>query len=396
MKRPSPARLTYSAAPGHNPLPLRPTWIEVSRSALVNNYRRLRSRLAATTKLMAVVKANAYGHGAAETARILQTAGADAFAVATLQEALELRAAGIERSILVLGYTPAAHTSLALAHSIALTLFDLETAAVMDAIARAQGQTLTVHLKVNTGMNRLGVKPALAPQMAATLRQFDALRLEGIFTHFATADELDKRHAEAQFTRFRRLLEEMERNGLRPPLAHAANSAALLTMPHTHLDMVRPGIALYGLAPDVEQCPLPEGFRPALTWKTTVAQVSDLEPGEAVSYGREFIASRPMRIAALPVGYADGFPRKPQNWGSVLIHGRPAPILGRVCMDQCVVDVTTIEADCGPVRQGDEVILIGRQGEREISAEEAGRRVGTNNYDIVSRILARVPRLYVD
>ncbi len=396
MERTTSAHLIPPADAGHEPLPLRPTWIEVSRSALVNNYRRLRSRLAATTKLMAVVKANAYGHGAAETARILQAAGADAFAVATLGEALELRAAGVERPILVLGYTPAAHTSPASAHSISLTLFDLETAAAMDAVARALGQTLTVHLKVNTGMNRLGVKPALAPHMVAALHQFEALRLEGVFTHFATADEVDKRHAEAQFAHFQRLLAELERNGLRPPLAHAANSAALLTMPHTHLDMVRPGIALYGLDPDAEQCPLPEGFRPALTWKTTVAQVSDLEPGEAVSYGREFIASRPMRIATLPVGYADGFPRKPQNWGSVLIHGRAAPLLGRVCMDQCVVDVTAVEAECGPVRQGDEVILIGRQGDREITAAEAGRRVGTNNYDIVSRILARVPRLYVD
>ncbi|GIV74117.1 MULTISPECIES: alanine racemase [Caldilinea] len=376
--------------------PPRPTWIEVSRSALVNNYRLLRSRLATTTKFMAVVKANAYGHGAAETARILQGAGADAFAVATLQEALELRAAGIERPILVLGYTPASQTSLAVKHSITLTLFDLETAAAMNAIARAQAQPLIVHLKVNTGMNRLGVKPPLAPQMVAALQQFEALRLEGIFTHFATADELDKRHAEAQFRRFQQLLEELERNGLRPPLAHAANSAALLTMPHTHLDMVRPGIALYGLDPDAEQCRLPEGFRPALAWKAIVVQVSDLEPGEAVSYGREFIANRPMRIATLPVGYADGFPRKPQNWGSVLIHGRPAPILGRVCMDQCVVDVTAIETGHGPVRQGDEAILIGRQGDAEISAAEAGRRVGTNNYDIVSRILARVPRLYVD
>lgn len=377
-------------------LPPRPTWIEVSRSALVNNYRLLRSRLAATTKLMAVVKANAYGHGAAETARILQAAGADAFAVATLQEAMELRVAGIERPILVLGYTPAFQASLALKDSIALTLFDLETAAAMNAVARSQGQRLAVHLKVNTGMNRLGVKPALAPQMVAALRQFESLRLEGIFTHFATADELDKRHAEAQFTRFRQLLEELERNGLRPPLAHAANSAALLTMPHTHLDMVRPGIALYGLDPDAEQCRLPDGFRPALAWKAMVAQTGDLEPGEAVSYGREFVASRPMRIATLPVGYADGFPRKPRNWGSVLIHGRPAPILGRVCMDQCVVDVTAIEAEQGPVRQGDEVILIGRQGDAEISAAEAARRVGTNNYDIVSRILARVPRLYVE
>jgi alanine racemase len=220
--------------------------------------------------------------------------------------------------------------------------------------------------------------------------------VEGIFTHFATSDESDKTHAEAQFARFQTLLDVLRRAGLRPQLAHAANSAALLTMPQTHLDLARSGIALYGLDPDMEQCPLPAGFRPALAWKATVTQVSDLAPGEAVSYGREFIADRPMRTATLPVGYADGFPRRPRTWGSVLIHGQHAPILGRVCMDQTVVDVTAIEAATGPVRQGDEVVIIGRQGDASISAESASVHVGTNNYDIVSRILARVPRMYVD
>ncbi len=375
--------------------PPRTTWLEISRGALAHNLRLLRQRLASGVRLMAVVKANAYGHGAPETARILQAAGADAFAVATLQEAIELRTAGIGRPVLVLGYTPAWQAEAALSQEITLTVADVETAAAMHDIAQTHQKSLTVHLKVNTGMNRLGVRPAAAPALLATLAQMPGLNVEGIFTHFATADELDKQHTEAQFTLFQKLLADLSAAGLRPPIAHAANSAALLTMPHTHLDMARTGIALYGLDPDRDECKLPPGFRPALAWKAIVTQVSAIEAGEAVSYGREFIADRPMRIADLPVGYADGFPRKPKNWGSVLIHGQPAPILGRVCMDQCVVDVSDIEAAHGPVRLGDEVVIIGQQGNAAITAEEASARIGTNNYDIVSRILARVPRLYV-
>jgi alanine racemase len=167
-------------------------------------------------------------------------------------------------------------------------------------------------------------------------------------------------------------------------------------MPETHLEMVRCGIALYGLHPDAEECRTPEGFQPALQWKAVVAQVMQLQPGDAVSYGREFVAQGPMTVAAIPVGYADGFPRRPYTWGSVLIHGQPAPILGRVCMDQTIVDVTSIVEMDLPVHQGDEVVLIGRQGTAELSADEVGRRLGTINYDVVSRILARVPRVLVD
>jgi alanine racemase len=244
-------------------------------------------------------------------------------------------------------------------------------------------------------MNRLGVGPAEAPALLAALRELPNLRVEGVFTHFATSDETDRSFAELQFSRFCAVLAKLDAAGLRPPVAHAANSAALLTMPHTHLDLVRSGIALYGLAPDCEQCPLPPGFAPALTWKAIVTRVGSLEPGDSVSYGREFVAGQPMRVAAIPVGYADGFPRKPFTWGSVLLRGQPAPILGRVCMDQTVVDVTQIEAASGPVRQGEEVVLIGRQGDALLSAEEVSARIRTNNYDVVSRILARVPRVMV-
>ncbi len=375
--------------------PSRPTWIEVDSGALTNNVRKLRRRLSPGTRLMAVVKANAYGHGAVETARIFLRAGADALAVATLGEAITLRLGAIEAPILVLGYTPPWLAADALAFSITLTVYDLETAIAYATTTAAQGSVaLGVHLKVNTGMNRLGVAPADAPEMLTALRKLGSLHVEGIYTHFATSDEADRSHAWHQFRVFQELLSALQQGRLRPPLAHAANSAAALTMPETHLDMVRAGIALYGLDPDADCCPLPDGFRPALAWKAVLAQVRWLQPGDAVSYGREFIVERPMLTGIVPVGYADGFPRKPFNWGYVLVRGQPAPILGRVCMDQTVVDLSAAYTVAKEIVQGDEVVLIGRQGDRRITAEEAAARVGTNNYDIVSRILDRVPRLY--
>lgn len=347
---------------------------------------------------MAVVKANAYGHGAVPVALTLQEEGVHSFAVASLSEALELRSGGVTLPILVLGYTPGWQAAEALAANVTLTVFDIQTAMELHTAAAGASQQgrLTVHVKVNTGMNRLGIRPKYAVALLAELRNLSRLRVEGIFTHFATSDEADKRYAELQFARFVELLTQLTAAGLRPPIAHAANSAALLTMPHTHLDLVRSGIALYGLDPDMEQCCLPQGFLPALSWKAVVTQVSDLDAGEPVSYGREFTAAGPMRVAVIPVGYADGFPRKPRTWDSVLIRGRAAPIAGRVCMDQTVVDVTQIEVESGPLHQGEEVVLIGRQGGAHLSAETVSARIGTNNYDVVSRILARVPRIYTD
>lgn len=373
--------------------PPRTTWIEVSRAALRNNVAQLQ-RATPHARLMGVVKANAYGHGAVPVAGTLQAAGVHSLAVACLGEALELRTGGVTLPILVLGYTPAWQAAEAAAAGVTLTVFDAETAAQMNELVAGPAR-LAVHVKVNTGMNRLGVGPAGAPALLAALRALPNLHVEGIFTHFATSDETDRSFAEVQFSRFQAVLACLEAAGLRPPLAHAANSAALLTMPHTHLDLVRSGIALYGLCPDMEQCPLPAGFQPALSWKAIVTRVGALEPGDSVSYGREFVAAQPMRVAAIPVGYADGFPRKPFTWGSVLLRGQPAPILGRVCMDQTVVDVTQIEAASGPVRQGEEVVLIGSQGAARLSAEAVSARIHTNNYDVVSRILARVPRVLV-
>ena len=328
------------------------------------------------------------------TAQTLGAAGADRLGVATLSEALELRAGGVESPILVLGYTPPWQASKLIGARVTATLYDLDTAHALNVAAATMATTCTVHVKVNSGMNRLGLAPDAVPAFLDAVSGLEHVRVEGIFTHFATAD-VDRAFAGEQFDRFDRLLRALEKKGMRPPLAHAANSAATLTMPETHLQMVRCGIALYGLDPDEEGTPLPTTFRPALSWKAMVAQVSELRPGDGVSYGREFVAKAPTTVATLPVGYADGFPRRPQTWGSVLIHGEAAPIVGRVCMDQTVVDVTEIVSRHGPVRQGDEVILIGHQGAAHLSAEEVGRRLGTINYDVVSRILARVPRVMV-
>jgi alanine racemase len=375
--------------------PSRPAWIEVDSSALTNNVRKLRRRLKSGTRLMAVVKANAYGHGAAESAATLVRAGADALAVATVGEAIVLRRAAIECPILVLGYTPPWLTEEALRYTLTLTVYDHATAAAYaQQVAAAGGVALGVHVKVNTGMNRLGVEPAETADLIAALHALGPLHVEGIFTHFATSDESDKQYAWQQFRTFQEVLTVLQGYGLRPPLAHAANSAAALTMPETHLDMVRAGIALYGLDPDADECQLPDGFRPALSWKAVLAQVRRLQPGDAVSYGREFIADRPMRVGVVPVGYADGFVRKPNHWGYVLVRGQPAPILGRVCMDQTVVDLGPALLVDKEIAQGDEVVLIGRQGDRRMTAEEVAARVGTNNYDIVSHILDRVPRYH--
>ena len=371
--------------------PLRPTWLEIDQRALVNNVQLVRKKIGDHRLLMAVVKANAYGHGALETATVFLRAGADRLAVATLAEGIELRQGGVQAPILVMGYTPTWLALEAVRYGLTTAVYDQAMLAALDQAA-LPNQPALVHLKVNTGMNRLGLLPAEVPQFLEAARRFTGVQVEGIFTHFATSDLDDKSFAWEQFVLFRALLTQLEALGLRPPLAHAANSAAMLTMPETYLDLVRSGIALYGLHPDAEETRLPPEFRPALRWKTQLAQIRQLQPGESVSYGREFVATQPMMIGVIPVGYADGFPRRPFHWRNVLIHGCPAPILGRVCMDQAMVDVTAIRA----AQQGDEVVLIGRQGNAELTVDEVATRLHTNNYDVVSRILARVPRLIVD
>ena len=369
----------------------RPTWVEIDLNAIANNTRRIKSLVGAQVQVLISLKADAYGHGALKVARTTLRNGASMLGVATLSEATPLRAGGITAPILVFGYLPLWQMREAVRQDITVTLYNSESAQALSRAALALHKTVKVHVKVDTGMGRLGIREEQLDDIMALMREIQTLPglvLEGLYTHFAMADSQDKTHTQLQLERFHHVLHVLSEQGLRPPLVHASNSAATLSLPEARFDMVRPGIAIYGLDPSSE-IRVPAGFQSALMFKTLVAQVKMVPAGECISYGCTFTTERPTRVAVLPVGYADGFRRSPYNWGYVLIHGQEVPILGRVCMDQCMVDVT----DIPQTRMGDEVVLIGRQGNAILTAEQVATRLGTINYEVVAEILARVPRV---
>lgn len=367
--------------------PGRPTWLEVDLEAIAHNVRRIVGHVGPGVRVLAVLKADAYGHGAARVARTALNNGASHLGVASINEGAALRRVDITAPILVLGYTPAWQARDLVLHDLSATVYNLDVARALSRAARELNRAVRVHVKVDTGMGRLGLLPEDVPAFVADLRALPGLVLEGIFTHMSTADS-DLAYARWQLARFRQVVEALAGDGVHFPLVHAANSAAILALPESHLNMVRLGIAMYGLQPSAE-VPLPPDLRPALSFKTQVAQVKALPPGSFVGYGKSYQTAGEERIAVLPVGYADGFRRAPRHWGEVLIRGRRAPIVGRVSMDQTTVDVSHIPG----VRQGDEVVLIGEQGDERITAEDVAERLGTINYEVVSEILARVPRV---
>ncbi|HLX55783.1 MAG TPA: alanine racemase [Ktedonobacteraceae bacterium] len=371
--------------------PARPTWVEIDLSAIAQNTQHIAALVGPRVRVLASLKADAYGHGAVKVAHTVLHNGADMLGVATVSEAMPLREAGVNAPILVFGYVPPWQMREAVRLGLTVTLYSLEAAQALSRAALALQKTAITHVKVDTGMGRLGIRAEQIDEiveLVKVIRELPRLELEGIFTHFALADALDKTHARMQLARFQNVLQVLEEEGIRPQLAHAANSAAMFTMPEARLDMVRPGIALYGLHPSMD-VRLPASFRPALSFKTQVSQVKLIPAGECLGYGCAYYTEQPTTIAVLPVGYADGFRRAPTNWGSVLIHGLEAPLVGRICMDQCMVDVSHIPQ----TRAGDEVVLIGRQGNASLTAEQVAQRLGTINYEVVSEILARVPRV---
>lgn len=363
--------------------PGRPTWARIDLDAISGNVRALRAL--AGVPLMAVLKADAYGHGAVRSARAALAGGAAALAVATLGEARVLREAGIGAPLLVLGYTPPWQVREAARLGVMLTICEHDAVRACAAVAET-GLPLRVHVEVDTGMARTGVAVDDLGPMLRLLAGLEGVQVEGVYTHFAGADAADPTNAEAQLRRFQHVLAALTSAGLRPPLVHAANSAALLRFPGARFDMVRPGIACFGLAPS-PYVALPAALGPALSFHTEVAQVRELPPGTPVSYGGVFVTSRHSRIATIPVGYADGLRRAPP-WREVLVRGRRAPIVGRICMDYAMVDVT----DIAGVKRGDPVTLIGAQGDDRITAEEVAGWLGTINYEVVATILPRVPR----
>jgi alanine racemase len=372
----------------------RPTIAEIDLSAIRDNLRAIRSLIGPAVEIIATVKADAYGHGAVPVARTLAAEGVKRFGVALVEEGVALREAGIPGEILVLGAVLPEQAPEIAERGFEMALSDIPFARRLDEVSRRQGGRPTgVHVKLDTGLGRLGFPAERALEAFRELAGLRGLRLLGAMTHFASADEAD---AGAAFTRgqmaaFLKIREAAAAAGIRPPLWHAAGSAGILLHPDSHLDAVRPGIALYGGVP-AAQLPPSTKLRQAMTLKTRILLVRDFPAGATLGYGRTFRTARPSRIASLPIGYADGFSRANSNKGQALVRGRRAPIVGRVSMDIVMLDVTDIPG----AATGDEVVLYGRQGEAEISIVEAARTAGTISYELMTALTARVPRVYVE
>ena len=363
----------------------RPVWAEVDLDAVARNVRLLKGQ-AGEAALLAVVKANAYGHGAVTVARAALAAGAGRLGVICVDEGEQLRRAGIGAPILVMGHTPATDAARLVDLALTAAVASRETAEALARAAAQRGVRLAVHLKVDTGLNRYGLTPADALALADWLRDVSSLEVEGLFTHFASADEADKGYTLDQYGRFRQVAEQLDW----VPIRHVSNTASLLDMPELSLEMVRPGLGIYGLYPPGE-VRRDLGLVPALSLKSRIVRLTALALGDPVSYGRTWRAARPSLIGLVMCGYADGLPRSLSNRGCALVRGRRAPIVGRVCMDMCMVDVT----DVPDAATGDEVVLIGCQGEEQIGADEVAELAGTISYEILCAISARVPRLYL-
>lgn len=361
------------------------TWAEIDLAALEHNYRALRSNLAPGCRFVGVVKANAYGHGAIPVARKLEELGAEYLAVACLAEAVELREGGITAPILILGGTPAEFAGELIHYGITQTVFDLPTAQAYSA-AVAAGKTLKIHLKADTGMGRLGFVGKRRVEEILEVCALPGLEAEGLFTHFSDADGSEE-WTMAQFTNFLDLKAALAEKGRTFPINHCAASAAMLHYPCTHLDMVRPGIALYGHYPDEKAVGLDgPGLIPVMRVKTRVAAVRTLPAGSCVSYGRTRVLSRESRLAVLPMGYADGLHRGLSNKMEVLFPGGRAPILGRICMDLCMADVTDLPA----VKPGEVAEVFGQA----LPLEEKSDVLGTISYELLTAVAPRVPRVY--
>ncbi|MDO8589085.1 MAG: alanine racemase [Armatimonadota bacterium] len=362
---------------------------EINLEAIRGNLRAIRRKTGSGVRMMAVVKANAYGHGAVNVARAALDGGADTFGVAHVEEAVDLRQAGITSPILALGISSHKETEEILAHDLAATVCDMEFARALSASAAKRGKNARVHVKIDTGMGRIGVRLNDAASFVEQISSLPGICVEGIFTHFPSADEEDRGFTCRQIEDFRSLLARLEERGLRPPLAHAANSGAVLDYPDSYLDMVRAGLIMYGCYPS-DCASRSIAIAPALTFKTHVVFVKEIDKDDSVSYGRTFKAARKTRVATIPVGYADGFSRRLSNRGQVLLRGRRVPVIGRVCMDQTMLDVSEVPE----ARVGDEVILYGSQGNETVSVEDIARMIGTAPHDVLCAIGQRVTRIY--
>lgn len=370
-----------------------PVWSEINLTAVAHNIKQLISVTAPGAAFMAVVKANAYGHGAARVARTALNAGADYLGVARVAEGEYLRQWGINAPVLVLGYTPPDNYKALLENDLAQTIYSLENARELSAAAAVAGKMATVHVKVDTGMGRLGFQvDDRAVKEIIAIALLPRLQVEGIYTHFANADSGNKDHTMMQWRKFNIMLDNLVREGLDFRYRHAANSAAVIDLPETHLDMVRGGISIYGIYPSAEVHTERVALKPAMAVKASVAHVKNVPTGAGISYGITHVTTTGTKVATIPAGYADGYSRLLSNRGEVLLRGTRAPVIGRVCMDQFMVDVGHIDG----LEPGEEAVLLGSQGEQAITADEVAEKTGTIAYEVLCSVSARVPRHYTE
>ncbi|MBQ7358649.1 MAG: alanine racemase [Lachnospiraceae bacterium] len=368
-------------------------YIEVDLQNIIANVENMQTEICPDTKMIAVIKTDGYGHGSVSIAKALTGhAGLYGFAVATDEEAMELVREGIKEPIIVLGYTfPYAYEEMAL-NGIEPTVFRLDMAKEMGKAALRAGRNLRVHIKIDTGMGRIGVFPdETGLSFVKEVNKIEGLEIAGIFTHFASADEADKSFAYQQLKVFQEFVAKVKDTGITGFMCHCSNSAAIVSMPEANMDAVRAGITLYGLRPSSIIDLKEHHLKPALAFYSSVVFIKEVSAGFPISYGSTFVTDKNMRIATIPIGYGDGYPRSLSGKGYVLIHGQRAPILGRICMDQMMVDVTEIKE----AKEGDKVTLIGKDGEEQITADALGELSGRFNYELVCDLGNRIPRHYI-
>lgn len=365
----------------------RSVWAEVSLENIAFNVQQICRVIGAQSELMAVVKANAYGHGALEVAHTLLSNGTQWLAVALPEEGVRLRRAGVSAPILVLGAVSAEELEVCVAQDLVVTVFEPHIAKLLSEAACRLQKMARVHIKVDTGMGRLGLPPHEAVDLVEMVQRLPGLEIQGVFTHFACADCPDLQYTQWQWRRFQQVMNTLRNKGIAIPYYHAANTAAALFFPQSHLDIVRVGLALYGMYPDSRR---PVELRPALSLKTKVAFVKRVPSGSAISYESTYVTWKDTSIAVLPIGYADGLSRQLSNKGVVLIKGKACPIVGRVTMDHTLVDVGDL-----PVQIGDDVILIGQDGSLSVTADDWARWSNTINYEVTCMLSSRVERIYV-
>ena len=373
-------------------------WTEINLDVLCNNIKAIRSYVNPSAKVMGVVKADAYGHGYLEVAKTLLSGGADALGVACLDEAIQIRRCGIECPILILGNSRTDEAETLIKNHVMPACYEYSFAKVLSDVACSLGRKAKIHIKVDTGMGRVGFRYTddkeageISLNEIIKIANLPGICVDGIFTHFAVADEDDDEYTNLQFERFLEICKRLEEAGVHIPVKHCANSAAIIRFPHMHLDMVRAGIVLYGLKPSsFVECDF-LGIEPVMTFKAKTTNIKTVEKGSSISYGRKYKSDMERRIATIPVGYADGYSRVLSNKAQVIVNGELCNIVGNICMDQCMIDVTNVNN----ISIGDEVILFGKGSGAELPVESLAEKMGTINYEILCMVGKRIPRVYI-